>query len=52
MTTQTFIAHLTDKQNAAREDGSIKEIPICELERISGAGGGNVFLNATWSRAF
>ncbi|VVD65706.1 hypothetical protein [Pandoraea terrigena] len=51
MTTQTFIAHLTEKQKAARESSSIKEIPICELERISGARSGNVFVNATWSRA-
>lgn len=51
MTTQAFIAQLTEKQNAAREDGSIKEISFCELERVSGAGNGNVFVNATWSRA-
>ncbi|WP_374620040.1 hypothetical protein [Pandoraea sp.] len=51
MSTQAFIAQLTEKQNAAREDGSIKEIPLSELEQISGARGGNVFVNATWSRA-
>lgn len=51
MTTKAFIEQLTEKQKAAREDGSIKEIPACELERIAGAGNGNVFVNATWSRA-
>lgn len=51
MTKQALIAQLTEKQNAAKDDGAIKEIPQSELDRISGAGGGNVFVNATWSRA-
>ncbi|WP_157122607.1 hypothetical protein [Pandoraea oxalativorans] len=51
MTTKAFIEQLAKKQKAANEAGSIKEIPASELERISGARGGNVFVNATWSRA-
>ncbi|WP_157125652.1 hypothetical protein [Pandoraea norimbergensis] len=51
MTKQALIAQLTEKQNAAKDDGSIKEIPQSELDQISGAGRGNAFVNATWSRA-